>query len=125
MSSYSKSQQFYHVLPAAASRPVSTALMTGQHARLGPQPAVQISAKAEGACTLKRTYDRHAQAYVVRWGGGMLSIAEGVLNATKTFDQMTSATANKRKRKVQGPHAERLCFASICTIEDAGHPTAA
>ena len=35
-SACSMSQQFYHALPAVASRPVSTALKTGQHARRWP-----------------------------------------------------------------------------------------
>ena len=102
-----------------------------QHSRLdnafsknSDSPTVRISDKAEGACYIKGPMTvMHKHMWSVG-GGGMLSIAERVLNATKTFDQMTSATANKRKRKVQGPHDQKG-FACICTIEDAGHPTAA
>ena len=73
-----------------------------------------------------QSYDHHAQTYVVRWGSGMQSIAEGVLNTAKTFHQMTSATSNETHREIQGPQDQKL-FANIHTIptiEDTGHPKA-
>ena len=46
-------------------------------------------------CWVQRSYDHHAQTYVVRWCSGNASIAEGVLNTAKVFHQMTSETLRK------------------------------